>query len=94
MKLDDDLVKQRDFDQNHLQIKDLKRIGLLGSGGFGSVSLLQHTKTGKTYALKSLSKGYVVKTRMENSVQREKQILWICCSDFIIKLYAKMLFAC
>ena len=37
---------------------DLKKLGLLGCGGFGAVELVEYTKTGDMYALKNLSKGY------------------------------------
>eukprot|EP00932_Pfiesteria_piscicida_P003362 SRR837773.13277.p2 GENE.SRR837773.13277~~SRR837773.13277.p2 ORF type:complete len:300 (-),score=80.24 SRR837773.13277:13-912(-) len=68
--------------------KDLVRIGLLGCGGFGAVELWEHKKTGNAYALKGLSKGYIVKTGMQESVMNEKNILMMTNSDFIIKLYA------
>ena len=42
-----------------------KRIGLLGCGGFGTVELWEHVKTQQTFALKAISKGYVVKTGMQ-----------------------------
>ena len=67
-----------------LKMEELERVGLLGCGGFGTVTLEQHKKTRKTYALKVLSKSYIVKTRMEKGVMREKQILSICNSRFII----------
>jgi len=68
--------------------KDLIRIGLLGCGGFGAVELWQHKVTGNTFALKGLSKGYIVKTGMQESVCNEKNILMMTNSPFIIKLYA------
>merc|ERR1712151_975408 len=68
--------------------KDLKKIGLLGCGGFGAVELYEHQKTGETYAMKGLSKGYVVKTGMQESVMNEKNILMMTNSDFIVKLCA------
>jgi len=68
--------------------KDLARIGLLGCGGFGAVELWEHKKTGNAYALKGLSKGYIVKTGMQESVMNEKNILMMTNSPFIIKLYA------
>jgi len=43
--------------------------------------------TGDTYALKGLSKGYVVKTGMQESVMNEKTILLMTNSFFIIKLF-------
>merc|ERR1712060_395637 len=66
---------------------DLQRIGLLGCGGFGAVELWEHKVTGETYAMKGLSKGYVVQTGMQESVMNEKNILMMTNSDFIIKLY-------
>jgi len=71
-----------------IKMADLKRLGLLGCGGFGAVTLEQHKETGKTYALKKLSKGFIVKTKMQQGVKREKEILSMCDSDFVIKLYA------
>jgi cGMP-dependent protein kinase len=67
--------------------KDLARIGLLGCGGFGAVELWEHKTTGETYAMKGLSKGYVVKTGMQESVMNEKHILMMTNSDFITKLH-------
>lgn len=66
---------------------DLKEIGLLGCGGFGAVFLVEHTKTCETYALKSLSKGYVIKTNMQKSVISEKNVQLLCDSPFVVKLY-------
>jgi len=67
--------------------RDLMRIGLLGCGGFGAVELYEHKVSKETYALKGLSKGYILKTGMQESVMNEKNILMMTASDFIIKLY-------
>jgi cGMP-dependent protein kinase len=61
---------------------------LLGCGGFGAVELYEHPKTGQSFAMKGLSKGYIVKTSMQQSVMTEKNILMATNSSFIIKLYA------
>merc|ERR1712064_27835 len=53
----------------------------------GAVELYEHKATGATYALKSLSKGYVVKTGMQASVMNEKNIMLMTNSPFIIKLF-------
>jgi hypothetical protein len=66
---------------------DLKQLGLLGCGGFGMVTLVEHEKSKKTYALKALSKGYIVKTGMQASVMNEKTIQSMCDSVFIVKLF-------
>jgi serine/threonine protein kinase len=62
-------------------------LGLLGCGGFGAVELVQHTATKECFALKSLSKGHVVKCRMQKSVIQEKTIQYMCDSLFIVNLY-------
>lgn len=67
--------------------KDLKKLGLLGCGGFGAVEMVEHVKSSETYALKALSKGYVVKTGMTASVMSEKNVQIMCDSPFIVKLY-------
>jgi CRP-like cAMP-binding protein len=76
-----------DAKREKIQRKDLQRIGLLGCGGFGAVELYEHKKTKETYAMKGLSKGYIVKTGMQDSVMNEKNILMMTNSPFIIKLY-------
>eukprot|EP00448_Togula_jolla_P019359 CAMPEP_0170587624 /NCGR_PEP_ID=MMETSP0224-20130122/10383_1 /TAXON_ID=285029 /ORGANISM="Togula jolla, Strain CCCM 725" /LENGTH=359 /DNA_ID=CAMNT_0010911261 /DNA_START=12 /DNA_END=1089 /DNA_ORIENTATION=+ len=50
---------------------DLVTLGLLGFGGFGAVSLVESRKNGATFALKALSKGYIVASGMKSSVARE-----------------------
>jgi len=67
--------------------KELKKLGLLGCGGFGSVEMVEHVKTNETYALKSLSKGYIMKSGMQASVISEKNVQLMCDCPFIIKLY-------
>jgi len=67
--------------------KDLKKLGLLGCGGFGAVEMVEHLKSGDTYALKALSKGYVVKTGMQASVMSEKKVQLLADSPFVVKLY-------
>lgn len=70
-----------------IQRKDLKRLGLLGCGGFGAVEMVEHTKSGDCYALKALSKGYVLKTGMQKSVMSEKDVQLMCDSPFVVKLH-------
>jgi len=67
--------------------KDLKVLGLLGCGGFGAVELVEHTSTGDTYALKALSKGFVVKSGMQKSVLSERDVQLMCDSAFVIKVF-------
>lgn len=67
--------------------KDLKRMGVLGVGGLGSVELMEHRKTKAKFALKSMSKGYIVKSGMKNGILQEKDILFILDNPFIVKFF-------
>lgn len=67
---------------------DLQRIGRLGVGAFGLVTLEAHKRTGLTYALKAVSKGYLAHLRMEYSVLNEKRILKMLESPFVVRLLA------
>lgn len=83
-------AKKTEIDKSRfgqIERKDLKRLGLLGCGGFGAVEMVENVKTGDVYALKALSKGYVLKTGMQKSVMSEKDVQLMCDSDFIVKLY-------
>jgi len=76
------------FTQQKVVFSDLNKVGLLGCGGFGIVEMYEHKLTGDTYALKGISKGYIVKTGMHKSVINEKNILMVTSSPFVVKLYA------
>jgi len=66
----------------------LEPIGLLGTGGFGVVSLVKCHVTGHTFALKALSKGHIVAQKQELSVMNEKGILRMTHSPFLVRLAA------
>eukprot|EP00928_Gymnodinium_smaydae_P069303 TRINITY_DN5273_c0_g1_i4.p1 TRINITY_DN5273_c0_g1~~TRINITY_DN5273_c0_g1_i4.p1 ORF type:complete len:503 (+),score=33.35 TRINITY_DN5273_c0_g1_i4:170-1510(+) len=67
--------------------KDLKALGLLGCGGFAAVELVEHVVTKETYALKVMSKGYIVQRRAKQAVLREKDVHLACDSPFIVRLF-------
>lgn len=67
---------------------DLQRIGRLGVGAFGLVTLEADRRTGRTYALKAVSKGYLAHLRMEYSVLNEKRILKMLDTPFVVRLLA------
>jgi cGMP-dependent protein kinase len=76
-----------DTERKRIRRKDLARIGLLGCGGFATVELMEHRVSKETYAMKCLSKGYIVQTGMQDSVMNERNILLMTNSPFIIKLF-------
>eukprot|EP00811_Abedinium_folium_P036343 NODE_905_length_2705_cov_16.142746.p1 GENE.NODE_905_length_2705_cov_16.142746~~NODE_905_length_2705_cov_16.142746.p1 ORF type:complete len:794 (-),score=177.35 NODE_905_length_2705_cov_16.142746:238-2619(-) len=67
--------------------EDLVKLSLLGTGAFGAVYLFEHRSTSQAFAMKSLSKGYVMKLGMQDNVMNEKNIMLMTNSDFIIRLY-------
>mmetsp|Transcript_34696 Transcript_34696/g.110261 ORF Transcript_34696/g.110261 Transcript_34696/m.110261 type:complete len:785 (-) Transcript_34696:103-2457(-) len=67
---------------------DLAKVGLLGCGAFGLVELYEHKKTKEAYALKTMSKAYIVKLGLQESVMNEKEVLWMADSPFIVSLHA------
>ncbi|CAK9010303.1 cGMP-dependent protein kinase [Durusdinium trenchii] len=77
----------RDPNRPKILMTDLQKVGLLGAGGFGAVELWEHKHSGETYAMKCISKGFIVKTGMQDSVITEKNILFMTNSDFIIRLH-------
>jgi len=69
------------------KLADLNRLGLLGCGGFGAVEMVEHKKTGECYALKALSKGFVLEAGMQTNIMSEKDVQLMCDSTFIVKLH-------
>eukprot|EP00930_Biecheleria_cincta_P030989 TRINITY_DN21475_c0_g2_i2.p1 TRINITY_DN21475_c0_g2~~TRINITY_DN21475_c0_g2_i2.p1 ORF type:complete len:827 (+),score=147.38 TRINITY_DN21475_c0_g2_i2:79-2481(+) len=67
--------------------KDIVIIGRIGCGGYSKVDLVQHRPTGETYALKQLSKGFILKGQMQNAVHNERDILFMTNSPFITRLF-------
>ena len=51
------------------------------------MEMVEDLNSGNTYALKNLSKGYVVKSGMQSSVISEKNVQLMCDSPFVVKLY-------
>jgi len=70
----------------NLDFKDLTVIGTLGKGSFGHVQLV-HDKTGKTYALKGVSKGMIVETGQQGHIMSEKDVMAQLKHPFLINLY-------
>jgi len=76
------------FSLQNIPFDKLSRVGLLGCGGFGTVELMEHLDTGETYALKGISKGFIVKVGAQQNIMNEKHLMSMVDSPFIIKLYS------
>ncbi|KAG9394612.1 Protein kinase domain [Carpediemonas membranifera] len=68
-------------------VGDYKIGKTLGSGGFGEVFLGVHTKTGRSVAVKSLSRTKIRELHMGEKIQREINILKLFRHPHIIRLY-------
>lgn len=79
--------------QSHLSLdpslshRALDRVGLLGVGAFGAVTLERDPQSGKLFALKTLSKGLVQKQELQESVQNEREIMTMIDSPFTARLH-------
>jgi len=66
----------------------LERVGLLGCGSFGSVTLEKCRLTGQKFALKAVSKGLIVERGLHFFMKMEKAAMQRCNSPFIVRLAA------
>jgi len=68
--------------------EDLEEICLLGCGGFGAVSLVKHKVTGNAFAMKEMSKGWIIEKQQVAHVMNERAILRMANSPFVVRLAA------
>ncbi|KAH7714541.1 Protein PKG-2 a [Aphelenchoides avenae] len=76
-----------EYDDENVELADLKIVTTLGVGGFGRVKLVKHFYTEKVYALKVLNKAHVVATNQCEHVLNERNILISAKCDFVVRLY-------
>jgi cGMP-dependent protein kinase 1 len=65
---------------------DLNGIRMLGQGSYGKVTLVRHKSTGKTYALKQITREKVERLEQEIHVQSEKKLLVEANHPFVCNL--------
>ena len=61
-------------------------IRVLGQGSFGTVTMVRHKVTGKTYALKQILRATVIAKKQQQSVQNERSVLAKLQHPFIVNL--------
>jgi len=59
----------------------------IGSGAFGSVFKVTHNLTGETFAMKAISKRYLLRTQQLKYALSESQLLKVVNHPFIIKMH-------
>lgn len=71
-----------------MTLSDLSILTTLGVGGFGRVELVQiHGRQSRSYALKQMKKDQIVRTKQQQHIMSEKEIMGEANCDFIVKLY-------
>ncbi|CAH2074102.1 unnamed protein product, partial [Iphiclides podalirius] len=71
-----------------VELKDLEIVGTMGVGGFGRVELVQYKpQPSLTFALKCLKKVDMVQQQQQEHAYNEKNIMMLCNSPFICRLY-------
>ncbi|KAL7718359.1 non-specific serine/threonine protein kinase [Entamoeba marina] len=59
----------------------------LGEGSFGAVVLTTDKEDGKQYATKILEKNQIIRLKKHATVKRERDIMSMCRSPYIVRLY-------
>jgi len=66
---------------------ELIKIGLMGAGGSARVDLVESARTRKTYAMKTIDKGFIHAHDLKETVLNEKNIFTNTNSPFIVRLF-------
>lgn len=80
------LLKRLMLQDNTVQLEDLDYIGVLGSGNFGNVYLVQSTKNKSFYAIKGIDKIQIDAEILHKNLELERSILLKIDHPFIVKL--------
>jgi cGMP-dependent protein kinase len=75
---------------NSIELKDLDYVKDLGSGSFGSVSLVRYRKNKHMYAIKAMQKAQIDAEKLHTNIELEKKILLQIDHPFIVKLVKTM----
>eukprot|EP00404_Azadinium_spinosum_P062803 CAMPEP_0180705428 /NCGR_PEP_ID=MMETSP1038_2-20121128/7673_1 /TAXON_ID=632150 /ORGANISM="Azadinium spinosum, Strain 3D9" /LENGTH=401 /DNA_ID=CAMNT_0022737305 /DNA_START=54 /DNA_END=1255 /DNA_ORIENTATION=+ len=67
----------------------LEELTMLGTGAFGTVSLVKHRQTQQVFALKAISKSAIEQSHLERLLRIEKAVMQaMTSSSFLVKLLA------
>ena len=71
---------------NSIQLHDLEKIEILGTGTFGKVYLVRHINNLRYFAMKILKKSTVVRLKQVQHIYNERDILLKVEFPFIVNL--------
>ncbi len=69
-----------------LQVEDINAITVLGEGSYGKVTLVRHETTGKTYALKQITKEHIIRMKQTHHIRTELDVLRMVNHVFVCNL--------
>ena len=75
---------------NNIKMEELERVGILGKGSFGLVTMVHHEKTNRYMALKAMVKEDLVQTGQVENLLEERNSCYLCRHEFIVRLYSTM----
>eukprot|EP00746_Dinoflagellata_sp_MGD_P009408 gnl/MRDRNA2_/MRDRNA2_119126_c0_seq1.p1 gnl/MRDRNA2_/MRDRNA2_119126_c0~~gnl/MRDRNA2_/MRDRNA2_119126_c0_seq1.p1 ORF type:complete len:997 (-),score=207.36 gnl/MRDRNA2_/MRDRNA2_119126_c0_seq1:83-3073(-) len=81
-------MNKKEKEEDYVPLRRLQTIGPLGQGAFGKVTLEKDPKTLKLYALKAMSKAYILQERLKQAVENEVSCMGLLHSEFIVKMTA------
>ena len=67
-----------------MELSDLKELQVLGVGGFGLVTMVQHNQSKEVYALKKMQKQAIVDADMQEMIVNEKNFLVEMNNPFVL----------
>lgn len=70
----------------NVDLGELTVVGAIGRGSFGFLTLMEHPKTRKQYALKRISKGLLEEMQCVKSQRYERDLMLLADSDFVVRL--------
>ena len=74
-------------EKEKLTIEDFQLLKVVGRGSFGKVYLAKKKSSGKIFAVKTLKKDFIVKTKQENNTKIERDIMQQITHPFVVKLH-------
>lgn len=70
-----------------VSLSDFELVRVLGKGSFGKVTLVRKKTNQKLYAMKGLSKSYIIKRKQVEHTKTERRVLGRIDHPFIVKLH-------
>ena len=80
------LINRLFLQDNTISLEDLELMSPLGSGNYGTVTLVQSKKNKFLYAIKSITRQKVISEELQPNLELEKNILLQIDHPFIVKL--------